>query len=182
METCIAQGIDLTSVYGGCSFLFRCLYSPSGDPIGGLVHAITMITSSSKLENIARLFRELSTSLHDVNSSKLALLLKPLQNKLIFPIVDGAKKFGYDRLSGVHDKSWYIADDADSIASFAGLVPLLAFSAQDLSVVGHLLRALRVDGRMISKQSTYHTRVIGQTKPKFHFADSLSRKLPYLKA
>ncbi|KAG9198551.1 hypothetical protein G6514_009853 [Epicoccum nigrum] len=182
MANCTSQGIDLTSIYVGCSFLFRCLYTPSGDPIGGLVHAITMITSSSKLENITRLFRELNKSLQDINSSKIALLLKPLHDKPIFPVVDEAKDAGYDRLLSLHNKSWFIADSADLMESFTGIVPLLAFPAQDLPMVENVLQALRVDGRVISKRSTNHTRVIGQTKSGFHLANSFSRKIPFLKA
>jgi hypothetical protein len=182
MENCISKGIDLTSVYANCSYLFRCLFSPSGDPIGGLVHAMTMISSSSKLEDIARLFRDISKLLKDVNSSKISLLLKPLQDKAMFPIVDESKNPGYDTLLSVHDNTWFIADHANLIASFTGVVPLLAFSIQDLPAIENLLRALRVDGRKISKKVTGQTRVVGRTRSDFRYTDKFRLKSPFIKA
>ncbi|UPX11197.1 uncharacterized protein EKO05_0001817 [Ascochyta rabiei] len=182
MGTCISQGIDVTSVYTNCSYLFRCLYSPSGDPVAGLVHAITMISSFSSLEDIARLFRELSRLLKGVNSSKLSLLLKPLQNKAIIPVVDGFQKTGYDRLVSVYDTAWFIADHANLVASFTGVVPLLAFLTQDLPAIEDLLRALRLEGRKISKSSRSQTRVAGQTRLDARYAENFRLKIPFIKA
>jgi hypothetical protein len=182
MENCISTGIDLTSTYANCSYLFRCLLSPSGDPIGGLVHTMTMISSSSKLEDIARLFREISKLLKDVSSSKTSLLLKPLQGKAIFPVVDALEKPGYDALLSMHDNTWFIADQANLIASFTSVVPLLAFSIQDLPTIEPLLRALRVDGRKISKKATSQTRVVGRARSDYHYTDKFRLKSPFIKA
>jgi hypothetical protein len=182
MENCISRGIDLTTIYSNCSYLFRCLLSPSGDPIGGLVHTMTMISSSSKLEDIARQFCELSRLLKDMNSSKTSLLLKPLQGKAIFPVVVTSKNAGYDTLSTMDDKTWFIADRANLIASFTGVVPLLAFSIQDLPTIESLLRALRVDGRKISKNVTSQARVVGRTRSDFRYTDNFRLKSPFIKA
>jgi|SRR5690242_18544321 len=182
MESCISQGIDLTRIYASCSYLFRCLYSPSGDPIGGLVHAMTMISSFSQLEDIAHLFREVSKLLKDVNSNKVLLLLKPVQDRAIIPVLDGSKKTGYDRLLSVQDNTWFIADNANLLASFTGVVPLLAFPIQDLPAIEDFLRALRVDGRKISLKSTSQTRVVGQARSDYQHADDFRRKVPFLKA
>lgn len=182
METCIFRGIDLTSTYANCAYLFRCLYSPSGAAIGELIHSMTMISSSSRLQDIARLFGEVSKLLKDVNSSKLALLLKPLQSKAMIPVIDGTKRSGYDKLLSVEDPTWFIADHANLVASFTGVVPLLAFPTQDLSAMEYLFQALRVDGRKISKKSTSQTRVVGHTRPDSRYTDSFRLKVPFIKA
>jgi hypothetical protein len=182
MENCVSRGIDLASAYTNCSYLFRCLVSPSGDPIGGLVHAITMISSSSRLEDIARSFRELSKSLKDINSSKISLLLKPLQGKAIFPIVNGSGDSGYDTLSSTHDQTWFIADHANYIASFSGVIPLLAFSVQDLLAMEALFQALRMDAKKISKKVTSQTQVAGRTRSDFRYTDIFQSKSPFIKA
>lgn len=182
MENCVATGIDLMLSYTNCSYLFRSLISPSGDPIGGLVHMMTMISSASKLEDIARLFRELSSVLKDFNSSKIFLLLKPLQGKAIFPVVDGSGNPEYDALLTMHDTTWFIADRADLIASFTGVVPLLGFAIQDLPAIENLLRALRVDGRKISKKATNQTRAIGSTRSDFRYTDKFRSKCSFIKA
>jgi hypothetical protein len=182
MENCISRGIDLTSIYANCSYLFRCLLSPSGDPIGGLVHTMTMISSSSELEDIARIFREVSKLLKNVSSSKISLLLKPLQSKAIFPVVHGSGNPGYDTLLSMHDKTWFIADHANLIASFTGVIPLLAFSIQDLLAIEDLLGALRMEGRKISKKVTGQTRVVGRTKSDFRYTDKFQLKSPFIKA
>jgi hypothetical protein len=182
MESCMSRGIDLTSIYANCSYLFRCLYSPSGDPIGGLVHAMTMISSSSKLEDITRLFGEVSKMLKDVNSSKVALLLKPLQGKAIFPVVVKSRHPGFDTLLSAQDKTWLIADSVNYIASFTGKVPLLGFPMQDLLATEDLLRALKVDGKKISGKVTDHTRVVGRTRSDSRYTEELRLKSPFIKA
>jgi hypothetical protein len=177
----MARGLDLTSTYASCSYLFRCLYSPSGDPIGGLVHAMTMISSSSKLHDITRLFRELNKLLKDVNSTKVALLLKPLQGKAIFPIVVESKHPGFDTLLSAHDKTWLIADSVTHLSSFTGKVPLLGFPIQDLLATEHLLQALRVDGRKISDKVTDHIRIVGRTRLDSRYTKELRSKSPFIK-
>jgi hypothetical protein len=181
MNSCMARGIDLTSTYANCSYLFRCLYSTSGDPIGGLVHAMTMISSSSKLEDITRLFRELNKLLKDVNSTKVALLLKPLQDKAIFPIIVDSRH-GFDTLLSAHDKTWFIADSVTHLASFTGKIPLLGFPIQDLMATEDLLRALKVDTRKISDRVTDQTRVVGRTRLDSRYTEELRLKSPFIKA
>jgi hypothetical protein len=156
--------------------------SPSGDPIGGLVHAITLINSSSKLDDISRLFREVSKSLKDVSTSKASLLLKPLQNKAIFPIIDGSGKPGFDTLLDMHDKSWFIADEPTFTQSFVGIVPFLALSIQDLPALDDLFRVLRVQGRKMSKLVTRERLAKGEIRTSVPYTNSLRSKSPFIKA
>ena len=182
MEDCLAQEIDLESTYSSCSYLFRCLVSPSGDPIGGLVHNMTLINTSSKLEDIAHLFREVSNLLKDVSTSKAALLLKPLKSKAIIPVVDGSKRPEFDGLLDILDRSWFVADQPKLIESFTGVVPLLALSIQDLPAVENLFRALRIEGRKMSKMVTSQTVALGQTRSDFRHTDAFRSKSPFIKA
>ncbi|KAJ4290882.1 hypothetical protein N0V90_010078 [Kalmusia sp. IMI 367209] len=182
MEDCISKEIDIGSKYLSCAYLFQCLVSPTGDPIGGLVHTMTLINSSSKLDDIARLFREVSKLLKDVSTSKAALLLKPLQSKTIFPVVRSSQSPEYDTLLGMHDKSWFVADQVNLLESFTGVVPLLAFSIQDLPAVEDLFRVLRVEGRKMSKMVTSQTLAQGQTRSDFRHSDTFRSKSPFIKA
>ena len=182
MEECLSKETDVESKYPSCSYLFRCLVSPSGDPIGGLVHTMTLIDTSSKLDDISRHFREVSKSLKDISTSKAALLLKPLQNKAIFPIINGSGKPGYDTLLDMHDKSWLIADQAPFIESFSGVVPFLAFSIQDLPALEDLFRVLRLEDRKMSKLVTSQTRARGLIRKSLPCTNSLRSKGPFIKA
>ena len=178
----MAKGIDLESKYSSCAYLFRCLMSPSGDPIGGLIHTMTLIDSSSKLEDIARLFREVSKLLKDISTSKAALLLKPLQSKAIFPVITESKPAEFHALMSVQDNEWYITDQANLIESFTGVVPLLAFSIQDLPAVEDLFRVLKLEGRKMSKMVSSQTLALGQTKSDFRYSDTFRSKSPFIKA
>jgi hypothetical protein len=182
MEECLSNGIDVESKYPSCSYLFRCLVSPSGDPIGGLVHTMTLINASSKLDDISRHFREVSKSLKDISISKAAFLLKPLQNKAIFPIIDDSGKPGYDTLLDVHDKSWFIADQPCFIGSFSGVIPILALPLQDLPALEDLFRVLRLENRKMSKLVTSQTFATGQIRKHLPYTNSLRSKSPFIEA
>jgi hypothetical protein len=163
MKECISMEITIESEYPSSSYLFRCLRSPTGDPIAPIVATATFITLSTKLEDISRLFRDVSTALKDINTSKAAQLIRPLQDKSIFPVINSLGKRGYDKLLDLHNTSWYIADLPLIRESFLGKIPLLAFPVEDLSALEDLLRILRLEGRMLSKLATSRTQKRGRT-------------------
>lgn len=182
INECISRNITIESEYPSSSYLFRCLISPSGDPIALIVATATLITSSTKLEDISRLFRDVSAALKDVNISKAAQLLRPLQDKSIFPITNGLAKRGYDKLLDVHNTSWYIADRPLIRESFLGKLPLLAVPIEDLSALEDLFRVLRLDGRLLSKLATSRTQERGRTTTHWNYTISLRKKSPFIKA
>lgn len=141
-----------------------------------------MITSSSKLEDISRLFRDISTALKDVNTSKVAQLLRALQNRSVFPITNGPGKRKYDSLLDVHNKSWFIADRPPIQESFHGKLPLLAVPIEDLPALEALFRVLRLDGRMLSKLATRRTQSQGRVTTHWAYTASLRAKSPFIKA
>jgi hypothetical protein len=182
MKECLSRGIAIESEYPSSSYLFRCLISPRGDPIAPIVATATLITSSSKLEDISRLFRNVSTALKDVNTSKAAQLLRPLQNKSIFPITNGLGKGRYDNLLDVHNTSWFIADRPLIRESFHGKIPLLALPIEDLTALEDLFRVLRLDGRILSKLATSRTHPKGRVTTHWAYTASLRAKSPFIKA
>jgi hypothetical protein len=96
------------------------------NPVLQYVNSTTWISSSSKLVDISLLFRRVSKTLKDVSTSKAGLLLKPLQNKAIFPVIDGSGKSGYDTLMDTSNISWSTVDQPTMRESFQGKIPLLA--------------------------------------------------------
>lgn len=182
MKECISRAITIESEYPSSSYLFRCLRSPSGDPIAPIVATATLITSSSKLEDISRLLHNISTALKDVNTSKAAQLLSPLQNKSVFPITHDLGKSRYDKLLDMHDMSWFIADRPLIRESFHGKLPLLALPIEDLPALEDLFRVLRLDGRMLSKLATSQTDAKGRFATHLAYTASLRAKSPFIKA
>ncbi|KAF2812279.1 uncharacterized protein BDZ99DRAFT_518138 [Mytilinidion resinicola] len=182
MKECISRDITIESKYPTSSYLFRCLISPGGDPIAPIVATATLITSSTKLDDISRLFRDISTALKDVNTSKAAQLLRPLQSKQIFPITNGPGKSKYDNLLDLYNTSWFIADKPLIRESFHGKIPLLALPIEDLPALQDLFRVLRLDGRMLSKLATNRTQAKGRHSTHWAYTASLREKAPFIKA
>jgi hypothetical protein len=182
MKECISRNITIESDYPTNSYLFRCLISPHGDPIALIIATAALISSSTKLEDISRLFRDVSTALKDVNTSKAAQLLRPLRDKPVFPITNGLAERGYDKLLDLHNTSWYIADRPLMRESFLGQLPLLALPIEDLSALEDLFRALRLDGRILSKLATSRTQQRGRTQTHLTYTSSLRKKSPFIKA
>jgi hypothetical protein len=182
MEECVSKSINIESEYSTCSYLFRCLLSPSGDPIAGLVHTMALISSSSKLEDICRLFREVSKSLKDVNTTKAAYLLKPLQDKRIFPILDGSSNSEYNVLADLRNESWHIADQLKIRESFIGKVSLLALPPEDIPELGDLFRALRLGDRILSTRVSSQTTAKGSVRTHWAYTRSLRSKCPFIKS
>ena len=172
--------ITIESEYPSSSYLFRCLRSPSGDPIAPIVATASLISSSSKLEDISRLFRDISTALKDVNTSEAAQLLRPLQNKSLFPITNGLGKRRYDDLLDVRNTSWFIADRPLIRESFHGKLPLLALSIEDLPALEDLFRVLRLDVRMLSKLATSRPHPKGRVTTHWAYTASLREKGPFI--
>ena len=182
MRECLSRDITIESEYPNSSYLFRSLRSPSGDPIAPIIATATLITSSSKLEDISRLFRAISTALSDVNTNKAAQLLRPLQSKSVFPVRNGLGKREYNNLVDLHDTSWFIADRPLLQESFHGKVPLLAVPIEDLHALKDLFRVLRLDGRMLSKLATSQTHPQGLVTTHWAYTASLRAKSPFIKA
>jgi hypothetical protein len=182
MKDCLTQNIAIEDEYPSSSYLFRCLRSPSGDPIASLVARAALISSSSKLEDMSCLFGNISKALKNVTSSQAAQLLRPLHRATVFPVVNNPGDHIYDRLSGMWDPSWFIADRPLIRKSFYGKLPLLALSTRDIAASEDLFRVLRLDNRLLSKLVTDRTRPVGRVKTHWALTSSLRAKRPFLRA
>jgi hypothetical protein len=182
MRDCSAQNIAIENEYPSSSYLFRCLNSPSGDPIALLVTTMSLISSSTRLEDITRLFRNIGKALKDVGASQAAQLLRPLQKLTVFPIDDGSGDRAYDRLSNVEDTFWFIADRPQIRNSFRTKLPLLALTVGDIAASKDLFRVLRLDDRLLSKQATSRTHPVGRLKTHWAWTSSLRAKAPFFQA
>ncbi|KAF1839660.1 hypothetical protein BDW02DRAFT_486530, partial [Decorospora gaudefroyi] len=182
MHDCLARNIAIDYEYPSSSYLFRCLSSPSGDPIASLVAIAALISSSSKLEDISRLFRNISKALKNVTPSEAAQLLRPLQKRNVFPILNDSGNHVYDRLSSIGDTSWFIADRPLIRKSFQNKLPLLALSTGDIAASEDLLRVLRLEDRLLSKLATSRTTPVGRVKTHWAWTSSLRAKRQFFKA
>lgn len=147
-----------------------------------MVATASFITSSTKLEDISRLFRNINKELKDVNASKAAQLLKPLQDKSIFPITNGPGTNGYDSLLDIHNTTWFIADQPLLRESFHGKTPLLALPIEDISELEDMFRVLRLDDRFLSRRTTNRTQGKGRIAMHWAYTSSLRRKSPFITA
>jgi hypothetical protein len=182
MKDCLARNLMIENEYPSSSYLFRCLGSPSGDPIASLVATAALISSTSRLEDISRLFRNISNALKDVNASQVAQLLRPLQNGMVFSVIKDVGAGSFDCLSSIHDTAWYIADRPHLLESFQNKLPILALSAGDVTGLEDLLRVLRLDGRLLSKLATSQSRPVGRVKTHWAWTSSLRAKRLFFKA
>lgn len=182
MKDCLAKNLAVESEYPLSSYLFQCLRSPAGDPIASIVATATLITSSSRLEDISRLFSGISKALKDVNTSQAAELLRPLHKLSIFPVTDGPGSCTHDRLVSMHDRSWFIADRPLLRKSFHGKVPLLALSVEDVAVLKDMLHVLRLEDRLMSKSATHRAHPVGRVTTQWALSASLQAKSPFIKA
>ncbi len=182
MIKCLAQNITIENQYPSSSYLFRCLRSPSGDPITPLIAAATLISSTSSVDDVSRLFRKISKALKDVTPLQATQLLQPLWKRAVFPVTPVAESHANHRFLSLADESWFIADRPSMRKSFRGKVPLLAFSASEVASLTDLLRGLRLNNRLLSQLVTDSTRPVGQVRIHWVWTSTLRMKRPFLRA
>lgn len=184
LNSCRSRGIDVTSHYPNCAYLFRCLSSPHGDPLAFKVQTASLITKSTKLEEIARFFNDLNLALKAVDTTQAAQVLRPLREEAIFPITHGFSKIKdgqFDELLDLTDTSWYIANQSSTWDSFYGKIPLLALPVDVVTSIGDLLSVLRLEGRQLSKIVTSRTRPRGQVTVHWPYTSFLREKARFIK-
>ena len=185
MNECKLRGIDTKSLHSRSSYLFGCLESAGGDPVTVAVRAASSISISTGLETITRLFCDLSVALKDVNVTTAAQLLRPLQDKAIFPVLHpsrGRSGDKYDSLAVLNDSSWFIADQPRIRESFLSKLPLLALLVRDVSRLQDLLRVLRLEDRMLSKLALSRTQSKGQVERNWGYTATLLKRVPFIQA
>ena len=67
----------------------------------------------------------------------------------VWPITESGEPESFEQLMSLA-KQWYIADTKPLQSSFTGLVPLLAFSTEDIAQMEGLLNGLEMDKKRLS--------------------------------
>jgi hypothetical protein len=75
--------------------------------------------------------------------------LQSLAQKEVWPITDSGDPDSFDQLMST-SKPWFIADTVPLRMSFTGIVPLLAFSTDDISQMERILNGLEMDKKRLS--------------------------------
>ena len=83
-------------------------------------------------------------------------------------------------MSGNQRDIWFIADRHHLRRSFEGVIPLLAFSVEDIGRMGLALKMLDVESRLLSKQVREETSVSGHSWRDSLYTRKLRRKVKFI--
>jgi len=83
-------------------------------------------------------------------------------------------------MSGNQRDVWFIADRHHLRRSFEGVIPLLAFSVEDIGQMGLALEMLDVESRLLSKQVREETSVSGHSWRDSLYTRKLRRKVKFI--
>jgi len=83
-------------------------------------------------------------------------------------------------MSGNQRDVWFIADRHHLRRSFEGVIPLLAFSVEDIGRMGLALKMLDVESRLLSKQVREETSVSGHSWRDSLYTRKLRRKVKFI--
>ncbi|KAK5113329.1 hypothetical protein LTR85_010946 [Meristemomyces frigidus] len=182
IDTCVERGIDVGARYPEAERLFRRLLDPGNLALGSLVSKARMIDMSSSLPDVAETFIALSKSLSATDEGAAFSQMQFLNTKAIYPVVGNKNSSPFHDLCFIGDTGWAIADRSHLRESFLGVLPLLAFTAEEVEAMSDLLKASGLDGRRLS------TLVEGSTRPKgaLNFSkactDDFKYRFPFVKA
>lgn len=174
--------IDIESQYSRSEKLFRCLLNPTEDMLQSLVEAATKVCQSMEVNQISRLYQNISKALRGVSDSKANAVIKPLRDKKIFPIITKRSQTSYDCLRSIKDGDWYIADRSHLRESFHGKVSLLAFPAEEINLMEELFKALRIESLKLFMLVDSKTRPRGYITPQEAYARRIRSKSRFIKA
>ncbi|KAI3316471.1 hypothetical protein HD806DRAFT_517477 [Xylariaceae sp. AK1471] len=181
ISECVTRMIDLEVVYPSSKRLFRCLLDIGSHDIASLVTKAAVINSSSKLQDISQLFKEINKELQAISHARVSQAIKPLQRKSIFPVTKIKTESLNSWSLSPHDTSWFIADRSHLRESFAGKVPLLAFGVKDLDDMEDLLIALHLDSRRLSKLCERKTNPTGSIRLSVQDTWFFQTRIPFIK-
>jgi len=151
MKECISKGLNIAAEYNQSAKLFKCLLASGPGEVGSAIQSLVLIESTMTLSRISELFTKVSDTLAAISNQKAASVAEVLKNKAIFPIRETRGEAGYQSLRPLGCSSdWYIADLDHLADSFEGVVPLLAFTGENLTAMDPFLVALQLEERKLS--------------------------------
>ncbi|KAI1451148.1 hypothetical protein F5Y02DRAFT_18390 [Annulohypoxylon stygium] len=157
---CAQMGVHPEFIYPSCKGLFLGIMDVNIIGFEALVAKAASIDRSSYMSDILELLISISERLESTSSSKARKLLKPLSGKAIFPIRNKPGHDGFDDLLPLN-ATWFVADRPHLAKSFDGMIPLLAFHAQEVPALGNLLNFWNLNARRLSKLTTRRSEASG---------------------
>ena len=180
-KECIQGSFDLEFEYPQATNLFQFLLSTGKGEIGKLIAGAMMITSASKLGQIAEHFARISRALKGVNPKKAVQAIKPLTQRPLFPIIQKEGEEEFDVLAPLGtSKDWLVADSPPMRDSFRGKVGLLAFEVSDLEMMEDLLTALHLNARKLTMLVRMETKPKGTTSLNAEYTRLLQAKSSFI--
>ncbi|CAH0046600.1 unnamed protein product [Clonostachys solani] len=158
---CAKRAIDPATIYPQSSELFKFLLADTVDEVEGLILKATSIDKSHSLEAIGQRFTSINAALASLSKGRIKQVMNQVQNSSIFPITLNREENSYGNLQSASALNWVVADRPHLRDSFAGKVPLLAFSPKEIHSLSNLLKAFNLDSRRLSKLTTSNDSHIG---------------------
>lgn len=144
---------------------------------------LRQITPSDGLEYVSQLFKAVNGNMKRVHGTCSSVDFDAMAKSHIFPITAAAAESSgsFDRLlSGEQYHVWFIADRHYLHRSFEGVIPLLAFSVEDVGRMGPALSMLGVENRLLSKQVKEETWATGSGRLDTSYTRNLRRRARFL--
>jgi hypothetical protein len=171
----------LETVFPTCTMLFRCLLANEDAELSPLIAKTMFITKSTTLSKITEIFHGLNKVIKTMNPMRVHASIRPLMARPIFPIVISGHK-DFDALARSSDSHFYIGDRDHLTSSFRGVIPLLAFTSEELSEMQDLLRILEVNSLLLSKIVHSETKPQGRISVHYEYTRFLRARTPFLQA
>ncbi|KAK4206208.1 heterokaryon incompatibility protein-domain-containing protein, partial [Rhypophila decipiens] len=179
---CLQKTTQLEKIYLSVSSLLREILKIPNAGMASVIAEIAKVSETDTLQYITGLFIVLGLYTM-MNEKDVDLIGEALVHLRCFPIVATEAEDEFDSLEGVQGRSlWFIADQPHLRSSFAGRIPLLAFSVNDMKTVMPLLRALQpsIDERKLSKMAKRIPAIRGATTYHAEYTDSLRAKAKFI--
>lgn len=144
---CLRIHIPLNETYPSCKRLFTDVLHVNDASMKDLIFEAVMFKKNDPLYYMRDIFLELEKFLE--KDETYTVRLQSLVQKDCWPITDSGGLETFDELMST-DKTWFIADTMPLRMSFHGIIPLLAFSTDDISQLEHLVNYMQLGHRRLT--------------------------------
>jgi hypothetical protein len=165
---CLRKFHALNKIYPRNAQLFKEILTHTQADFEVLVSEAEDITESTPLPWITNVFKEINRRLHTgkYKAGELHHLFR-LKSLDIFPVNDGSAETSIGNLrSGTSKTEWYIADRPHLRKSFQDVIPLLAFTVEDILEMMPLITTLNLQSRLLSEAAV--SNLITEGEVQYH--------------
>lgn len=146
-----------------------------------LTEEVYQITAADDLKYISQLFLALALQLAKETEALDDEVVKSFCQRSIFPVKTATSQSTFDSLRAAQDSDiWFIADRRHLRQSFEGLLPLLAFTVEDIAEMGDLVKGLGLSHRLLSEAATETPTPEGRLEFDAIYTNSLRRKARFI--